>query len=37
MRIGVDGRKIPEAVKRGPVESFNHAYEMGMAGLFFSS
>ncbi len=35
MRIGVDGRKIPEAVKRGPVESFNHAHEMGLSGLFF--
>lgn len=35
MRIGVDGRKIPEAVKRGPVASFDHAKELGMEGLFF--
>lgn len=35
MRIGVDGRKIPEANKRGPIASFDHAREMGMEGLFF--
>ncbi|MBE1204156.1 sugar phosphate isomerase/epimerase family protein [Aminobacter carboxidus] len=35
MRIGVDGRKIPEAAKRGPVASFDHARELGMEGLFF--
>lgn len=35
MRIGVDGRKIPEAAKRGPVASFDHAHELGMEGLFF--
>lgn len=35
MRIGVDGRKIPEATKRGPVDSFNHAHEIGMEGLYF--
>jgi sugar phosphate isomerase/epimerase len=35
MRLGVDGRKIPEAAKRGPVASFDHAKELGMAGLFF--
>lgn len=35
MRIGVDGRKIPEAAKYGPVDSFNHAQSMGMEGLFF--
>lgn len=35
MRIGVDGRKIPEAAKRGPVDSFDHARELGMEGLFF--
>jgi sugar phosphate isomerase/epimerase len=37
MRIGVDGRKIPEAAKRGPIASFDHAREMGMSGLFFRS
>lgn len=35
MRLGVDGRKIPEAVKRGPLGSLEHARGMGMAGLFF--
>jgi sugar phosphate isomerase/epimerase len=35
MRIGVDGKKIPEAAKRGPVASFEHARELGLSGLFF--
>lgn len=35
MRIGVDGRKIPEADARGPVGSLDHAHELGLAGLFF--
>ncbi|AHK29370.1 xylose isomerase [Rhodococcus opacus PD630] len=35
MRIGVDGRKIPESRTRGPVNSLEHAHELGMAGLFF--
>jgi len=35
MRIGVDGRKIPEANKRGPIASFDHAHALGMEGLFF--
>jgi sugar phosphate isomerase/epimerase len=35
MRVGVDGRKIPEAAKRGPVASLDHGKEMGMGGLFF--
>ena len=35
MRVGVDGRKIPEAAERGPIRSFDHAREMGMEGLFF--
>jgi sugar phosphate isomerase/epimerase len=35
MRLGIDGRKIPEAVKRGPIASFDHARELGLAGLFF--
>lgn len=35
MRLGVDGRKIPEAAKRGPVASLDHAHELGMEGLFF--
>lgn len=35
MRIGVDGKKIPQAIWRGPIASFEHALEMGMSGLFF--
>src|SRR5262245_61694714 len=35
MRVGVDGRKIPEASLRGPLGSLDHAREMGMEGLFF--
>lgn len=35
MRLGVDGRKIPEAAKRGPVASFDHARQLGLSGLFF--
>jgi len=35
MRIGVDGRKIPESAKRGPIGSLAHGKELGMAGLFF--
>lgn len=35
MRIGVDGRKIPEAAKRGPLDSLDHAKGFGMAGLFY--
>jgi sugar phosphate isomerase/epimerase len=35
MRLGVDGRKIPESAKRGPIRSLEHGKELGMAGLFF--
>ncbi|MGW4824008.1 sugar phosphate isomerase/epimerase family protein [Streptomyces sp. NPDC004227] len=35
LRIGVDGRKIPEADKRGAIGSLHHARELGMQGLFF--
>jgi sugar phosphate isomerase/epimerase len=35
MRIGVDGRKIPEAAERGPLRSLDHGRELGMEGLFF--
>lgn len=37
MRLGVDGKKIPEAAKRGPIASFDHARALGMDGLFFRS
>lgn len=35
MRIGVDGRKIPEAAARGPIGSLDHGKSFGMAGLFY--
>jgi sugar phosphate isomerase/epimerase len=35
MRVGVDGRKIPQAKQRGPLLSLEHAVELGMDGLFF--
>jgi len=35
MRIGVDGSKIPEATKRGPIGSLEHGHKLGMSGLFF--
>jgi sugar phosphate isomerase/epimerase len=35
MRIGIDGRKIPEAKVRGPLGTLNHAKSLGMEGVFF--
>jgi sugar phosphate isomerase/epimerase len=35
MRIGIDGRKIPRAAELGPVQTFHHAAEIGMDGVFF--
>jgi sugar phosphate isomerase/epimerase len=35
MRVGVDGRKIPQAKERGPFRSLDHAVELGMEGVFF--
>src|SRR5215204_7698827 len=35
MRVGVDGRKIPQAKERGPLRSLDHAHELGMEGIFF--
>ncbi|MCP8937425.1 sugar phosphate isomerase/epimerase [Alsobacter sp. SYSU M60028] len=35
MRLGIDGRKIPEARTRGPLGSIEHAAELGMEGTFF--
>jgi sugar phosphate isomerase/epimerase len=37
MRIGVDGRKIPEAAERGPVGTLEHAHGLGLEGVFFRS
>ena len=35
MKIGIDGRKIPDSAERGPIRSLDHGKELGMAGLFF--
>jgi sugar phosphate isomerase/epimerase len=35
MRVGVDGRKIPQAKQRGPLGTLDHALELGMDGVFF--
>ncbi|OIK15105.1 sugar phosphate isomerase [Bacillus sp. MUM 116] len=35
MRIGIDGRKIPEAKVRGPLGTLDHAKSLGMEGVFF--
>jgi sugar phosphate isomerase/epimerase len=34
-RVGIDGRKIPEAARRGPIGSLEHARELGLDGVFF--
>ena len=35
MRVGVDGRKIPQAKERGPLRSLDHVVELEMEGSFF--
>ena len=35
MRLGIDGRKIPQSRARGPIGSIEHAAELGMQGAFF--
>jgi sugar phosphate isomerase/epimerase len=35
MRIGVDGRKLPQAATHGPLRSLAYARELGMEGVFF--
>jgi sugar phosphate isomerase/epimerase len=35
MKIGVDGRKIPGAADRTPVEILDHAKSLGMEGVYF--
>lgn len=37
MRIGIDGLKLPEARKRGPLGSLDLVAELGLEGIFFSS
>jgi sugar phosphate isomerase/epimerase len=35
MRLGIDGRKIPESRKRGAIGSIEHAAALGFEGTFF--
>ena len=37
MKLGIEGLKMPEVVKRGPFASLGHARELGMGGIFFST
>ena len=37
MRLGIDGRKIPQSRQRGPIGSLEHGKALGMEGLFFRS
>lgn len=37
MKLGIDGQKLPEARKRGPLASLDYVKELGLAGIFFST
>lgn len=37
MKLGIDGQKLPEVKKRGPLASLDHVKELGLAGIFFST
>jgi len=37
MRLGIDGLKLPEVKKRGPLASLSQVKELGLGGIFFSS
>ncbi len=37
MKLGIDGLKLPEVKKRGPLASLDHVNELGLAGIFFST
>ena len=37
MKLGIDGQKLPEARKRGPLASLDHVKELGLEGIFFST
>lgn len=37
MKLGIDGLKLPEAKKRGPLASLDRVKELGLAGIFFST
>lgn len=37
MKLGIDGQKLPEVKKRGPLGSLDHVRELGLKGIFFST
>ena len=37
MKLGIDGLKLPEAKKRGPLASLDHVNALGLKGIFFST
>ena len=37
MKLGIDGQKLPEAKKRGPLASLAHVKQLGLEGIFFST
>jgi len=37
MRLGIDGLKLPEAKKRGPLASLDHVKDLRLSGIFFST
>ncbi|WP_413993711.1 sugar phosphate isomerase/epimerase family protein [Labrys okinawensis] len=37
MKLGIDGQKLPEVRKRGPLASLDHVHELGLKGIFFST
>ena len=37
MKLGIDGQKLPEVKKRGPLNSLDHVKELGLQGIFFST
>lgn len=37
MRLGIDGLKLPEVKKRGPLASLDHVKMLGLGGVFFST
>ena len=37
MKLGIDGAKLPEAKKRGPLASLDHVNALGLKGIFFST
>ncbi|MGR2856860.1 sugar phosphate isomerase/epimerase [Erwinia sp. 1181_3] len=37
MKLGIDGLKLPEVKKRGPLASLDHVKSLGLQGIFFST